>query len=284
MRLDKYLSDMGAGTRSELKKEIRKGVASVDGRVVKDPGFSVSPDSNVVFRGAEVAYEEFVYYMLNKPAGIISASEDNREPTVVDLIAEPKRRDLFPVGRLDRDTEGLLIITNDGALSHRLLSPKHHVDKVYYVKAAGRLDESHVSAFKDGLVLPDGLECLPADLEILAVSPDSSEYQDSSASVNSMHLYEQLSGAADCVDTGEAELVAEPEDDRPGINAVDFVTEAKVTIREGKFHQVKRMFSAVGSEVLYLKRLSMGPVSLDPALAPGEYRRLTPEELSALSI
>ena len=236
MRLDKYLSDMGAGTRSELKKEIRKSGAVVDGTIVKDPGFSVSESSAVVFRGSEVAYEEYVYYMLNKPAGIISASEDGREETVVDLISEPKRRDLFPVGRLDRDTEGLLLITNDGALSHRLLSPKHHVDKVYYVKVSGILTESDAELFRDGLVLTDGLECLPADLEILSVSDD------------------------------------------------DYVSEAEITIREGKFHQVKRMFASIGSEVIYLKRLSMGPISLDPDLAPGEYRRLTTEELTALEL
>lgn len=227
---------MGAGTRSELKKEIRKSGAVVDGTVVKDPGFSVSESSNVIFRGSEVAYEEYVYYMLNKPAGIISASEDGREETVVDLISEPKRRDLFPVGRLDRDTEGLLLITNDGALSHRLLSPKHHVDKVYYVKVSGILTESDAELFRDGLVLTDGLECLPADLEILSVSDD------------------------------------------------DYVSEAEITIREGKFHQVKRMFASIGSEVIYLKRLSMGPISLDPGLAPGEYRRLTPEELTVLEL
>ena len=236
MRLDKYLSDMGAGTRSELKKEIRKSGAVVDGTVVKDPGFSVSESSNVIFRGSEVAYEEYVYYMLNKPAGIISASEDGREETVVDLISEPKRRDLFPVGRLDRDTEGLLLITNDGALSHRLLSPKHHVDKVYFVRVSGILTENDAGLFRDGLVLTDGLECLPADLEILSVSDD------------------------------------------------DYVSEAEITIREGKFHQVKRMFASIGSEVIYLKRLSMGLISLDPGLAPGEYRRLTPEELTALEL
>ncbi len=236
MRLDKYLSDMGAGTRSELKKEIRKGGAVVDGKVVKDPGYSVSSSSSVIFRGTSVAYEEFVYYMLNKPAGIISASEDDREPTVVDLIDEPKRRDLFPVGRLDRDTEGLLLITNDGALSHRLLSPKHHVDKVYYVKVSGILSESDIELFRDGLVLTDGLECLPADLEILSVSDD------------------------------------------------EYASEALITIREGKFHQVKRMFSSIGAEVSYLKRLSMGPLVLDPDLAPGEYRRLTPDELASLEL
>ncbi len=244
MRLDKYLSDMGAGTRSELKKEIRRGAVTVDGAVVKDPGCSVSPSSHVTFRGAEVCYEEFVYYMLNKPAGVISASEDGREPTVVDLIDEQKRKDLFPVGRLDRDTEGLLIITNDGALSHRLLSPKHHVDKVYYARVSGALTEADVQAFQSGLVLPDGLECLPAELKILSVS----------------------SGGEDDADAEAA------------------VSEAEISIREGKFHQVKRMFRAVGCEVTCLQRLSMGPVSLDPALKPGEYRRLTPEELSSLKL
>ena len=236
MRLDKYLSDMGVGTRSELKKEIRKGNVSVDGAVVKDPGCSVSPASQIIFRGAVVGYDEFEYYMLNKPAGVISASEDNRESTVVDLIDEPKRRDLFPVGRLDRDTEGLLLITNDGALAHRLLSPKHHVDKVYHVTASGILDDSDVELFAQGLVLTDGLECLPADLKILSVSDE------------------------------------------------EYMTEAEITIREGKFHQVKRMFSSVGAEVIYLKRLSMGPLVLDPGLAPGEYRRLTPDELTSLGV
>jgi 16S rRNA pseudouridine516 synthase len=236
MRLDKYLSDMGAGTRSELKKEIRKSGASIDGKIIKDPGFSVDPSSHVVFRGNIIAYEDFVYYMLNKPAGVISASEDDREPTVVDLITEQKRKDLFPVGRLDRDTEGLLLITNDGTLAHRLLSPKHHIDKVYYVKVSGILTGSDIELFRDGLVLTDGLECLPADLEILSVSDD------------------------------------------------EYTSEAEITIREGKFHQVKRMFSSIGAEVIYLKRLSMGPLALDPELAPGEYRRLTADEMVSLGL
>ena len=236
MRLDKYLSDMGAGTRSELKKEIRKGGVSVDGEIVKDPGYSVDASSHVVFRGAVIAYDEFEYYMLNKPEGVISASEDGIEATVVDLIDEPKRKDLFPVGRLDRDTEGLLLITNDGALAHRLLSPKHHVDKTYFVVVSGILNDSDVELFEQGLVLSDGLECLPADLKILSVSDE------------------------------------------------EYTSEAEITIREGKFHQVKRMFSSVGAEVLYLKRLSMGPLTLDPELRPGEYRRLSKDELASLGL
>ena len=236
MRLDRYLSDMGVGTRSELKKDIRKGAATVNGEVVKDPGRSVDASSHVVFKGSVVEYEEFVYYMLNKTAGVISASEDDREATVIDLLPDPKRRDLFPVGRLDRDTEGLLIITNDGALSHRLLSPKNHVDKTYYTEVSGVLGSDDVDLFRDGLVLADGLECMPADLKILSVSDE------------------------------------------------EYSSAAEITIREGKFHQVKRMFSSVGAEVTYLKRLSMGPVMLDPDLAPGECRRLTDEELAKLGV
>ena len=231
MRLDKYLSDMGAGTRSELKKAIKAGLVTVDGKTITDPGMHVSPDSVVLYQGRPVTYETYVYYMLHKPAGVISASEDPRETTVVDLITEQKRKDLFPVGRLDRDTEGLLIITNDGEMSHRLLSPRHHVDKIYYARVTGEVTPDDIQAFESGIVLPDGLECLPAVLRVLG----QSEYCDT-----------------------------------------------EVTIREGKFHQIKRMFLALGHEVVYLKRLSMGPLALDPDLAPGEYRRLTSEEVSLL--
>ncbi|MBQ6622327.1 MAG: rRNA pseudouridine synthase [Mogibacterium sp.] len=237
MRLDKYLSDMGIGARSELKKIIRKGHVTVGGSVVTDPGHAVLEDSAVAVNGVPVRYEAFAYYMLHKPAGVITASEDPREETVIDLLPEPRRKDLFPVGRLDRDTEGLLLITNDGPLAHRLLSPKHHVDKVYFARVAGLVTEETVRAFRDGLKLPDGLDCLPAELEILAAS-----------------------------------------------SGPDPVSEVRITIREGKFHQIKRMFQAVGMEVLYLKRLSMGPLALDPALAPGDCRKLTPNELKALDL
>lgn len=229
MRLDKFLADMGCGTRSELKKEIRKGNVTVSGRTVNDPGTQVSAADSVMYKGSPVGYEDFVYYMLNKPAGVISASEDRREATVVDLITEQKRRDLFPVGRLDRDTEGLLIITNDGEMAHRLLSPRHHVDKLYRAVVAGSVTEADIQAFADGLVLPDGLKCLPAELRVLSAA-----------------------------------------------------SEIEVVIREGKFHQIKRMFKAVGKDVLYLERLSMGPLRLDPELARGEYRRLTDEEVRLL--
>ncbi|MBQ7915817.1 MAG: rRNA pseudouridine synthase [Firmicutes bacterium] len=231
MRLDKFLADMGVGSRSDLKKDIRGGKVVIDGKMIKDPGFAVPEGAQVLYKGQKVAYEEFVYYMLNKPAGAISASEDPKQKTVIDLLDERKRKDLFPVGRLDKDTEGLLLITNDGELAHQLLSPKKHVDKVYYARIEGRVTEEDVEKFRAGLQIGEDFTAMPAQLEILA-SGDTSEI--------------------------------------------------KVTIQEGKFHQVKRMFHAVGKEVVYLKRLSMGTLLLDESLAPGAYRRLTDEELAGL--
>ncbi len=232
MRLDKYLADMGCGTRSELRRRIHKGEASVDGRSVKDPGYSLKGGEAVLFAGKDVSYEEKVYYMLHKPAGVISASEDKKAETVLDLIREPKRRDLFPVGRLDKDTEGLLLITNDGDMAHRLLAPGKHVDKVYEAEIDGNVTEDDVRKFEEGLVVDKALTALPAKLEILKAEGNRSY--------------------------------------------------VRITIQEGKFHQIKRMFRAVGKEVTYLKRISMGMLTLDESLAPGEYRRLTEKELKLL--
>ena len=229
MRLDKYLAEMGAGTRKEIGKAVRAGRVTVNGQTVKNAAMQVAAEDEVSMDGAPVEYEEYVYYMLNKPAGVISATEDARERTVLDLISERQRKGLFPVGRLDRDTEGLLLITNDGGLAHRLLSPRHHVDKVYYARLDGPVGEAEKALFAQGLKVDETLTALPAELEIL-----------------------------------------EP------------ATEVRVTIREGKFHQVKRMFEAVGREVLYLKRLSMGPLALEESLPQGAYRRLTAEEESAI--
>lgn len=231
IRLDKILADMGCGTRSEVKKEIRKGLVTVDGSVEKDPGRLLKGSESITFRGERLVYEAVVYYMLNKPSGVVSATEDRKQKTVLDLITEGRKKDLFPVGRLDIDTEGLLILTNDGEMAHRLLSPAHHVEKTYFAKVRGRLTEEDVRAFAEGLELSGDFTALPAKLEI---------------------------GAA-----GE-------------------VSEALVTICEGKFHQIKRMFLKRGCEVLYLKRLSMGPLVLDEKLNPGEYRRLTEEEIRLL--
>lgn len=232
IRLDKYLADMGIGTRSQIKKEIRSGQVIVNGKPICRPELKINTDQDeVLFQGEPVTYEEYEYYMLNKPAGVISAASDRQETTVVDLIKDRKRDDLFPVGRLDKDTEGLLIITNNGELAHRLLSPKKHVDKVYFAKVKGIVTEDDIECFAQGLDIGDEKPTLPAELVICSS--------------------DEISGIL-------------------------------LTIREGRFHQVKRMFQAVGKEVVYLKRLRMGPVTLDDSLKPGEYRRLTEEEVDRL--
>ena len=232
IRLDKYLADMGVGTRAEVKKYIKQGKVTVDGTIVKSAELKIDQEvQQVMYQGAPIGYEEFEYYMLHKPAGVISATSDSKDKTVVDLISDKKRKDLFPVGRLDKDTEGLLLITNDGDLAHKLLSPKKHVDKVYYAKVDGIVSEEDVKAFREGVSIGQGEIAKPAVLEILKA---------------------------------------------------DTVSEIKVTIQEGKFHQVKRMFHTIGKEVLYLKRLSMGSLVLDDSLPLGAYRKLTREELEEL--
>ena len=232
IRLDKFLADMGVGTRAEVKKYIRQGKVKVDGLVVKSPEEKVDVENQEVsYLDQPVGYQSFEYYMLNKPAGVISATTDTKDKTVIDLITDKKRKDLFPVGRLDKDTEGLLLITNDGELAHRLLSPKKHVDKVYYAKVKVVVTEADVKAFSEGVSLGQGEMAKPAVLEIIAS---------------------------------------------------DEISEIKLTIQEGKFHQVKRMFLSVGKEVIYLKRLSMGTLVLDDDLPLGGYRPLKAEELEQL--
>ena len=235
IRLDKYLADMSIGTRQEVKKYIRQGRVKINEDIIKKPEYKIREDEDkITFDGAPVAYETFEYYMLNKPAGVISATEDKRDKTVLDLIKEKKRKDLFPVGRLDKDTEGLLLITNDGALAHRLLSPKKHVDKCYYAKISCGVTEEDVRVFKERINIGTQEEpewTMPAELKILEKGT---------------------------------------------------VSRIRLTIREGKFHQVKRMFLAVGKEVVYLKRERMGALVLDEELAPGEYRKLTDSELKSI--
>ncbi|MEI3124026.1 MAG: 16S rRNA pseudouridine(516) synthase [Oscillospiraceae bacterium] len=231
-RLDKIISATGKKSRREVREMVRQGRVLVDGKPAPAADMKVDPQTAVILLDGEpLGYEKFTYVMLYKPAGVLTATEDRRQETVLDLLPpELRRRALSPVGRLDKDTEGLLLLTNDGQLAHRLLSPKSHVDKVYYARVDGALEPGDIAAFAAGMTLGDGLECLPAGLEIL--SP----------------------------------------------------TEALVTLREGKFHQVKRMLAARGKPVLYLKRLSMGRLRLDPALAPGAWRMLTEEERSALNL
>ena len=232
IRLDKYLADMGIGTRTEVKKLIRQGKVKIGDDVVKTPEQKVNIESQqVIVDGKVIGYEKFEYYMLNKPAGYVSATTDVKDKTVIELIEDKKRKDLFPVGRLDKDTEGLLLITNDGELAHRLLSPKKHVDKLYYAQIDGVVTEQDREAFSQGVCIGQGEFTRPAVLEILKA---------------------------------------------------DEISEIHLTIQEGKFHQVKRMFEAVGKKVIYLKRLSMGTLELDNSLKPGEYRTLTEEELQRL--
>lgn len=232
MRLDKFLVEMKKGSRSEVKKLIKSGRVTVDGQTVREPEQKFDPErAQISLDGQTVSYASFEYFMLNKPQGVVSATEDRRFQTVVDLIGDARRKDLFPAGRLDIDTEGLLLITNDGQLAHQLLSPKKHVDKVYFARVEGILPSDVKEQFAKGLTLDGEVKTLPAQLELLKEGP---------------------------------------------------VSEVRLTIHEGKFHQVKRMFEAVGCRVIYLKRLSMGSLVLDETLAPGEYRRLTDDELRAL--
>ena len=231
MRLDKFLVSTGEFTRTTAKAAIRRGRVCVDGTPAARPEQKLDPAcSTVTLDGAPVVYQEFYYFMMNKPAGYLSATEDRRDATVLDLLPEHlRRRGLFPVGRLDKDTEGLLLLTDDGPLAHDLLSPKKHVDKVYFARVEGKLTREDMEALGRGLTLGDGLECLPAGLEIL----------------------------------GEGDS-------------------CRITLREGKYHQVKRMLAARGKPVTYLKRLSMGAVELDPGLAPGQWRLLTAAETEKL--
>ena len=229
-RLDKLLAGTGKWSRREVKALVRQGLVRVDGRLAASAEDKLDPAAAIItVAGETISLCRFTYVMLHKPAGVLTATEDRKQPTVLDLLPPELRRiGLAPVGRLDKDTEGLLLLTNDGELAHRLLSPKYHVDKRYLARVDGELSAADAEAFARGMTLGDGLECLPAGLEVL---PDRV-----------------------CV----------------------------VTLREGKVHQVKRMLAARGAPVLYLKRLSMGPLTLDDSLAAGAYRLLRAEEISAL--
>ncbi|OZU89576.1 16S rRNA pseudouridine(516) synthase [Virgibacillus indicus] len=230
MRLDKLLANMGFGSRKDVKALLKKKLVTVNDTVVKDGSSHINPDMDLIeVNNERVQYEKYIYIMMNKPPGVISATVDDREKTVIDLLGE----DLqifkpFPVGRLDKDTEGLMFITNDGELAHQLVSPKKNIVKTYFARISGRVTEEDIGKFADGVVLDDGYKSKPADLAIL--------------------------------NRGE-------------------ISEIEVKITEGKYHQVKRMFEAVGKKVVYLKRESMGELVLDENLQLGTYRRLNENEL-----
>lgn len=235
-RLDKTLSNYGGLTRSDAKQALKAGRVKVNGAVVKDPAVKAAETDEVTLDGKQLVLSKFRYFMLNKPAGYISSTEPepgDLSPNVISLFKKEGIKGLFPVGRLDKDTTGLLIVTNDGEFGHRLTAPGKHVDKTYVAKVKGELNDSAVEAFAAGFEFKE-FTSAPAVLEIIETGLDS--------------------------DGGECAV-------------------AKVTIHEGKFHQVKRMFQKVGCEVAELKRISMGALNLDETLKPGEYRELKPEEL-----
>ena len=233
-RIDKILSNLGYGTRKDLKKIVKNGMVQVNGITIKDSAMKVDPEKDkIVINGEEIFYREFIYLMMNKPAGVISATFDNKDETLIDLLeVEHQVFEPFPVGRLDKDTVGLLLLTNDGDLNHRLISPKWKVDKVYFAKIDQKVTEEDIEKFKHGITLDDGYRCKEAILEIQKASEEGSEIV--------------------------------------------------LTIQEGKFHQVKRMFEAVGKKVTYLKRIEFGTLPLDEDLEEGEYRELTEEEIAIL--
>ena len=227
IRLDKYLSDMGVGSRRDVKSILKAGRVKVNGVTVTGPEAKIDTESDEVeLDSKRIGYEEYRYYMLNKPAGVISATKDKLSDTVIEILKAENTKDLFPVGRLDKDSEGLLIISNDGKFAHNVLSPAKHVDKTYYVRLDKKPDDDEVSKIENGIDIGDDKPCLPSKVKVIS-------------------------------------------DD-----------EAYITISEGRFHQVKRMFSAVGINVTYLKRISMGGLKLDESLAPGEYKKLSKEEIN----
>ncbi len=233
-RLDKIISNLGYGSRKEIKGLARKGFIEVDGVIEKDSSKLIDPEKSVIkINGEQIFYREFIYLMMNKPDGVVSATYDSRDETVIDLLEiDHQAFEPFPVGRLDKDTVGLLLLTNDGELNHRLISPKWKVDKVYYARIDKKVTEEDVEKFKKGITLDDGYVCKEAILEI--------------------------------------------------IEATDEGSEVNITIQEGKFHQVKRMFEAVGKNVTYLQRIEFGGLPLDKDLEEGEYRELTEEEVKHL--
>ena len=233
-RIDKILSNLGHGTRKEVKALLKKKEVEVDGVIATDSAMKVDPEKSIIkVSGDEINYRKYIYLVMNKPSGVVSATVDRNDETVIDLIDEQYRAfKPFPIGRLDKDTVGLLLITNDGELNHKLIAPKNHVDKVYYAEINKCIGASDISTFKKGVVIDDGYKCMPAVLEVLTANENDQEVM--------------------------------------------------VTIQEGKFHQVKRMFESVDKSVVFLRRVSFGPLKLDKELAEGQCRELSEDEINLL--
>lgn len=227
-RLDKYLCDLNIGTRSQVKEFIKKGLVSVNDSIITKPEYKVTEADTVSYQGHSLSKEKYSYYMLHKPAGVISATEDKVQETVLNFFKNEPCKNLYPVGRLDKDTEGLLIITNDGELGHRLLSPRNHIPKTYYTELIHPITETNITVLENGVDIGEKKPTLPAKIE----------------TINDTSLY--------------------------------------ITITEGKYHQIKRMFEKVDNKVIYLKRISMGLLALDENLSKGEYRKLSPDEITYL--
>jgi len=232
-RLDKVISNLGIGSRKDVKILIKQGLVSINGSIAKDPGLQINPAiSIIVIDGKQLTYKEHIYIMMNKPQGVISATYDGRHKTVINLLPPAYANiELFPAGRLDIDTEGFILLTNDGDFAHEILAPKKHIPKTYFARVDGKVEENDVKKFKEGIIIDDGYKCLPAELSVLK-SAEASDIE--------------------------------------------------LTIYEGKFHQVKRMFEAIGKTVTYLKRTAMGGLKLDETLELGECREITDEELKQI--
>ena len=288
IRLDKYLSNMTGESRSIIKSEIKKGNVIVNGSTVLKAENKIDEiKDEVIYKGESVAYSKYAYYMFNKPAGCVSATTDNTCKTVIDYLKNEQVSGLFPVGRLDKDTEGLLIITNDGELAHKLLSPKKHVAKKYYARIKGNLPTNVEKRFEDGLDIGDEKKTLPARIEVLQNAKTTESTDKLTGKTDNMTgKTDNMTGNTDNM-TGNTDNITDVvisdrsdalHDEGPAL----FDSEVYVVITEGRYHQVKRMFKAVGCEVTYLERKSMGGLELDDTLRRGEYRKLTAEEINTL--
>lgn len=281
IRLDKYLSNMTGESRSIIKSEIKKGNVIVNGSTVLKAENKIDEiKDEVIYKGESVAYSKYAYYMFNKPAGCVSATTDNTCKTVIDYLKNEQVSGLFPVGRLDKDTEGLLIITNDGELAHKLLSPKKHVAKKYYARIKGNLPTDVEKRFEDGLDIGDEKKTLPARIEVLQNAKTTESTDKLTGKTDNMTgKTDNMTGNTDNItDVVISDRSDALHDEGPAL----FDSEVYVVITEGRYHQVKRMFKAVGCEVTYLERKSMGGLELDDTLRRGEYRKLTAEEINTL--